>query len=161
MSNVRNDVEIDDELRELGFSKRSGSDVYVDSCGPEPRFKQPESYREVFDYDGDETERLFECVSTGKFVTYDVRSLFVGHSRTGRYNLVWAYEARDMNLHYPSKHILADIAQEGVVICNGVIVIETLEKAISELLDGLSDDFLVWCIQLIDDKNLLIDLRKD
>jgi len=160
MSNSLSDIELAEKLREFGFERKTGSNIYVDSCGSMTRINQSEASEDVGD-DDDCTERVFECADSGKLVTYDVRSLYVGYSRSGRYNLVWAYEARDMNLHFPSKRILANIAQESVVVCRGTIVIETLERAIAELLEDFSGNFSIWSVQVIDDKNLLIDLRID
>lgn len=105
------------------------------------------------DSDCDDTDVSFECTLTGSMMTYDYRSLSID-ADNGRYNAISAFEERRDSEFGEIRNRSIRVARRSVVVCDGVIVSETLELAVSELRLGRVGNAYLVGVTVLDDENL-------
>lgn len=110
-------------------------------------------FDEFYDGDDDDTERSFVCSADGSTVTYDVRSLKLP-ARDGRYNAMCVFDEWRDSFMSEIRHCRIKVAPRSVVVCKGVVIIETLERAVEVLRKGSNASAFLMNITILDDENL-------
>jgi hypothetical protein len=137
---------------DFGINSQMSTDERAAACGMDPH-EYREQMLDWLDSDNDDTDVSFVCSSTGSVITYDCRSLRIA-ADNGRYNALCAFEERmDSELGEIRRRSIK-VARRSVVICDGIIVSETLERAVDELRSGRNGDAVLVCVSVVDGENL-------
>lgn len=153
MTNIINDSD------DFDINSQLSTDECAAACGVDSH-EYREQMLDWLECDNDDTDVSFVCSSTGSVITYDCRSLRIA-ADNGRYNALSAFEERRDSEVGEIRRRRIKSALRSVVICDGIIVSETLERAVSELRSGRSGDAFLVCVSVVDDENLQFTFLDD
>lgn len=143
----------------FGINSQISIDECAAACGMDPH-EYREEMLDWLDSDSDDTDVSFVCSSTGSVITYDCRSLRI-EADNGRYNALCAFEVRRDSVFGEIRSRSIQVARRSVVVCDGIIVSETLERAVGELRSGRKGDACLVCVTVVDDENLRFTFSDD